>query len=416
MQPGSKNWIDKYFSLVDEGQIDFGSIDQPSYISKETFLHNIFFNSGIVFGFPSEFLFFKNNISSKWTSDEKTTFLLFECLLLVYISEKKTVNKEDFITSLLEFYSKYNNKASLNVLNLLFKENDGIKLESILKKRIHLKKTLGNQLWVNYLNNSLVYLDVLAFRSFIINKKQLKDSYDSFVLGALYTIGVMSRVDHKVEEVEAQILTVYLASVYMDDKRRKEFKQKLANEELYIEDIVLPDQNDYLYKFYLLDMAVLTVHSDLSAIGEEITYLHKLCTHLDVKHVQMERSIIMIERFVMENNHKITFLQERSSYEQLYGNFSKHWIKILGRNKDKFIDELRESKELIYLVNKSFQHELDAEEKEKVKAQFKDLAKSLPALAIFMLPGGLILLPLILKIIPDLIPSAFKGNKVDKPS
>ena len=161
-------------------------------------------------------------------------------------------------------------------------------------------------------------------------------------------------------------------------------------------------------------MAVLTVHSDLSAIGEEITYLHKLCNHLKVNHVQMERSIIMIERFVMENNHKITFLQERSSYEQLYGNFSKRWIKILGRNKDKFIEELRESKELIFLVNKSFQHELNTEEKEKVKAQFKDLAKSLPALAIFMLPGGLILLPLILKIIPDLIPSAFKENKVEK--
>jgi len=31
-----------------------------------------------------------------------------------------------------------------------------------------------------------------------------------------------------------------------------------------------------------------------------------------------------------------------------------------------------------------------------------------------MLPGGLILLPLILKIIPDLIPSAFKENKVEK--
>jgi hypothetical protein len=416
MQPGSKNWIDKYFSLINDGVIDFESIARPDYVSKENFLHSVFFNSGIVFGFPSEFLFFKSDISKKWTTDEKTTFLLFECLLLVYLSEKETVIKEEFVTSLLEFYEQYNNKASLNVLKLLFKENDGIKLESILKRRVHLKKTIGNQLWVNYLNNSLVYLDVLAFRSFIINKKELKESYDSFVLGALNTIGIMSRVDHKIQEIEDQILTVYLASANMDDKSRKEFKQKLEDDELYIEDIVLPDENDDLYKFYLVDMAVLTVHSDLSEMSEEIVYLNRLCKHLNVNNEQKERSIIMIERFVMENNHQITFLQERSSYEQLYGNFSKRWIKILGRNKDKFIEELRESKELIFLVNKSFNHELDAEEKEKVKAQFKDLAKSLPALAIFMLPGGLILLPLILKIIPDLIPSAFKENEVEKPT
>ncbi|PWH85251.1 LETM1-related biofilm-associated protein [Brumimicrobium oceani] len=414
MQPGAKNWIDKYFSLINEGVIDINSIAQPSYVSKENFLHNVFFNSGIVFGFPSEFLFFKGETSKKWTSDEKTTFLLFECLLLVYLSEKKTVNKEEFVASLLVFYEQYNSTVSINVLKLLFKEKDVIKLEGILKRRVHLKKTISNQLWVNYLNNSLVYLDVLAFRSFLINQKQLKESYDAFLLGALNTIGVMSRVDHKIAEIEDQILTVYLASANMDDSSRKAFKQKLANEEIYIEDIVLPDENDDLYKFYLVDMAVLTVHSDLSAMSEEIVYLYKLCKHLNVDNEQMERSIIMIERFVMANNHQITFLQERSSYEQLYGNFSKRWIKILGRNKDKFIEELRESKELISLVNKSFTQELNSEEKEKVKAQFKDLAKSLPALAIFMLPGGLILLPLILKIIPDLIPSAFKENEVER--
>ena len=31
-----------------------------------------------------------------------------------------------------------------------------------------------------------------------------------------------------------------------------------------------------------------------------------------------------------------------------------------------------------------------------------------------MLPGGSLLLPIVLKIIPDLIPSAFQENKIDK--
>ena len=68
---------------------------------------------------------------------------------------------------------------------------------------------------------------------------------------------------------------------------------------------------------------------------------------------------------------------------------------------------------MILLVKKSTSSDLSKEEKEIVKTQFKDLAKSVPSLAIFMLPGGALLLPLILKIIPDLIPSAFKDNKLD---
>jgi len=42
-----------------------------------------------------------------------------------------------------------------------------------------------------------------------------------------------------------------------------------------------------------------------------------------------------------------------------------------------------------------------------------DLVKSMPALAIFLLPGGALLLPLVLKIIPDLIPSAFRDNEIE---
>jgi len=411
IQPGAKNWIDKYFSLIEEGHIDLKSLNQPRYLSKESFLHNTFFNSGIVFGFPSDFLFFKDEaITSKWTSDEKTSFLLFECLLLVYKSERSKFSKEEFVASLLSFYEQYKDSSSINVLKILFKETQQVKLESILKRRVHIKRTLSNQLWVGYLNNSLVYLDVLAFRSFLINEKHLEESYDTFVLGALNTVGAISLIDHEIEEAEEQILSIFLASSNMDEQSRKEFKQKLNDDNISINDIVVPKDADDLYKFYLIDMAVLTVHSDLSAMNDEIITLYKLCKHLGVSRDQLKRSIILIERFVMENNHKITFLQEKSSYEQLYSNFSKRWIKILGRNKDKFIEELKESKELISLVNKSLQQELSQDEKEKVKSQFKDLAKSLPALAIFMLPGGMILLPLILKIIPDLIPSAFKNN------
>jgi hypothetical protein len=37
-----------------------------------------------------------------------------------------------------------------------------------------------------------------------------------------------------------------------------------------------------------------------------------------------------------------------------------------------------------------------------------------PSLALFLLPGGTLLLPIVMKLVPELIPSAFKVNEVEK--
>jgi hypothetical protein len=115
----------------------------------------------------------------------------------------------------------------------------------------------------------------------------------------------------------------------------------------------------------------------------------------------------------LNHTDKIPYLQNRNTVEHLYDNISKRWIKILGRNKDKLINEIQQSKDLVKLIKKSTTEELSKEEKERVKTQFLDIVKTMPALAIFMLPGGAILLPIVLKIIPNLIPSAFRDNEID---
>ena len=42
-----------------------------------------------------------------------------------------------------------------------------------------------------------------------------------------------------------------------------------------------------------------------------------------------------------------------------------------------------------------------------------DIFKSIPSLAIFILPGGAVLLPIFIKLIPKLLPSAFDENRVE---
>ncbi|CAA0140807.1 LETM1 domain-containing protein [Tenacibaculum maritimum] len=83
---------------------------------------------------------------------------------------------------------------------------------------------------------------------------------------------------------------------------------------------------------------------------------------------------------------------------------------LLTRNKKRLAKELDESKELVVLLKKSMETNLSIEEKEKVKEQLLDICKAIPAFTIFMLPGGALLLPLLVKVIPTILPSAFRED------
>ena len=83
---------------------------------------------------------------------------------------------------------------------------------------------------------------------------------------------------------------------------------------------------------------------------------------------------------------------------------------LLQKNKKRLDQELRQSKEAVRLIKKATHSSLNAEEKEKIKIQLLDICKAIPALAIFLLPGGALLLPLLIKLIPDILPSAFQDQ------
>jgi hypothetical protein len=73
------------------------------------------------------------------------------------------------------------------------------------------------------------------------------------------------------------------------------------------------------------------------------------------------------------------------------------------------VREIRETGELGQLLARAASgNTLTAEERRKVRAQLVDLAKAVPALAIFAAPGGMLLLPLLAKLLPfNLLPSAW---------
>jgi MarR-like DNA-binding transcriptional regulator SgrR of sgrS sRNA len=82
----------------------------------------------------------------------------------------------------------------------------------------------------------------------------------------------------------------------------------------------------------------------------------------------------------------------------------------MERNFHRLMQQVRETGELYHLLTKAARRQpLTAEERQRMRAQLIDVAKAIPALAIFAAPGGLLLLIALAKVLPfNLLPSAFQ--------
>lgn len=415
ISPGSKGWINKYFELAENKEISVRK-KRPIGISEKHYLHLLYGKSGIVFGYPSNLIFAKKLNTSKWTDSEKLKVLLFESLLLVYQQKEGTIKgkKDDFKESLIQFYKNYGSSSITKIFFLFGKENSDEKLEKIFTKRIDIKlNILENRWWVNSLSNVFVYLDVILYYDFLNGENtEALNHYSEYAYNALTAITLAAYADGILEDKEKEMFDVFLASANLKDEYR-DLAIKHIKEGASFDDFTPIIKKHWLFKRFLVDLSLLMIFSNHEAIDQEMDFIKLLAQKLYLPENEYEESVTMIENFVLRNHKRAAFLSSSNSYEKVYSSFTNRWTKVILRNKDKLALELKESKELVKLIKKSTTEELTKEEKEEVKTQFMDIVRSVPALAIFMLPGGALLLPMILKLLPDLIPTAFRDNELE---
>lgn len=415
LSPGAKGWINKYFDLVEKGEISL-ELHRPEEKRKLHFMHLTLGHSGIVFGYPMELIFAKDLDDSHWTPEEKLKLLLFEAHLFVYqqVHLDKPFDQAAFLSALTNFYRHHNGSAVSRVFKLFRKAGNEEIIEGVLSKRIDIRvNLLDNKWWVNSLSNAFAYLDVILFDDFEHRSKdEALLNYDAYAENALTAITLSAYSDGIIEAKESDLFHFFLASAHLDEDDRDLVKERFKRGAT-LNDFSVYVPRHWLLKRFLYDISVLTILATHEAQPEEVVFLNELANHLHIEESECEDSIRMVENFVLKSKDHVAYLSDRSKYDKVYKSFAKRWGKVISRNSDKLKVELRESKELVGLIRKSSVRELTPEEKEIVKSQFKDLAKSIPALTVFMLPGGAILMPLLLKLIPDMIPSAFRENKIE---
>ena len=165
---------------------------------------------------------------------------------------------------------------------------------------------------------------------------------------------------------------------------------------------------------FALEQVLLAALVDRNFEPAEVAYVERLADSIGATAAEVARIESEVEEFYRRNMEALQALRLADQPEGLPHALTTRLEAAVLDNLDRMLEEIRKTGELAELLARATAGQtLTAEEKGRVRAQLIDLAKTIPALAIFAAPGGLLLLPILLKLLPfNLLPSSF----VDPPT
>ncbi len=165
---------------------------------------------------------------------------------------------------------------------------------------------------------------------------------------------------------------------------------------------------------FALTQVLLGALVDRNFEAGEVAFVERLAASIGVSGGDLAALEVEVDDFYRRNKDALAALQLAATPEGLPHALTTRLEAAVRDNLDRILQEIRETGELAELLAKaSVGGSLSAADKAKVREQLIDLAKTIPALAIFAAPGGMLLLPILLKLLPfNLLPSSF----VDPPS
>lgn len=414
--PGKKNWIKKFFSLVKQEEINLTASFHQTEENHEELLRELCEHTGILYGVPNKQLYTETYVGSA-TRNEKLQVLLFESLLFIdRLQQKDAFNEDQFIARVIDFYQIKAHGFDKKWHHLISKMEETNHLESFLSDRIKVHSSYSKKnFWFNHLTNGFLYLDLIQFyQSVEKGKPKDEEQYNEWVEAILTLITSINYIHPEAGKYFDQTMFKNLtlsAELPLESINNIKLGAEQDKNQREAIEIVSSEPMLAMFTFHFL---VFLYHEYPSELFTDDSFLHKFSKLIGLSEEQTTEVFWECRKSMSEHSSEFYHLVTESESKILTTHLSRKYYRILGRNKDRLIQELKESKELVYLVRQSTLRELTPEEKEKVKTQSMDLMKSVPSIGIYLIPGGALWLPLVLKLIPDLLPSAFKENEVEE--
>ena len=389
MNPSASGWITKLFKELSENQ-EF--LNQP----EESFYRSLK-DSGFIYGNNKSIILDISDAQD--LSDEEICKI--NLLIALYFSHYKSKNTLSFLDSIVNFYKNIDVYKSTFFSSLFSNKISNGLLEKIIHKRVQIDDNILIKNFNYFVINALLYIDILAYNEYLIKDsisetyiKQLEASIEKIVLDVLNSKIIKTEYDNS-------LIKLFEASMRYQDNAHITHEEAIAN---------LVSIHE---KWYLFDIACMSTWSDKIIDKKEQLFLYELGLELKFSDDAIFDSITSVNSFYTKNKDNIYLLSSRNIVKNFYDNSSKMVGKLVSRNKKRLQKELQQSKELMVLLSHSAVRDLSKEETKQLQEQLLDVIKTIPSLAIFMLPGGALLLPFFVKLIPKLLPSAFDDNRIE---
>ncbi len=395
INPSANGWIEKFFQQNEPNYQPINSLQLYKNIRK----------TGLIYGYSVGVNSNSNIEIDKLKTDEVFKLSLLSTLFNVFCFSTKSNEPEKFIKKVISFYHLISPKG-FSLLDKILPPSDKDVIENILNSRIQTNKDTISKSFSHIITNALLFLDVLAFKKYLsdedISISYLKKTEEIVISLALLSLKVKTNKSSH----DDLLIKLFEASV-----RYSKFSDLIQNEnKIDLNSLPFTKFNDDFEKFYLIDISAMALWSDGKIENEEVYFLEKITEILGVDNSFCKESSQEIDEFITKYKKEIPYLNFSNPVKHFYDNTTENITTLLNRNKLRLIKELKESKELVALLHQSTKRDLNKAEKKKVKKQLLDIFKTIPSFAIFMLPGGSLLLPICIRFIPQLLPSAFNEN------
>jgi len=394
MNPSNLGWINRYLSTYEEDLQDLSKLTLEDFYKRLR-------NSGFIYGTNLTIISKLKNEDFKLTQEELAKVNLFTSLLIVYRKNKNENDIFRFLKSIITFYESLK-KSNSTIFSFTWKTKKiEQQVENILHQRVQTNDTFIQKNFSNIVTNALLFVDVLAYSNFLKGKDQIHYAakLEELLVNAVFFAVKKKKFKGKYDSIVIKLLQSSLRFHEINDKQLEDLKH-----------VEVRFLRTYIEKQYLVDVICMTLYTDEHIDENEKEYVLELGQQLNFSSLEINDSIQFMYDFVEKNKSYIYYFNISNPVKYFYDKTYRSVSVLLRRNRKRILKEIYESKELMQLLVSSTYRELDAVEKKKVKSQLMDIFKTIPSLTIFALPGGSLLLPIIIKMIPTILPSSFNEN------
>lgn len=392
INPSANGWIDKFF-------LEQQTVAQVPDVAA--FYKNVR-ETGFIYGHIVGLDTAKQIDISNWLRDEVSKVALLHILYQVYSLTCADNEPKAFIHKAVSFYNNMHPQGFNLFRKMMPGHSAAHNLEKMIDERVQTNDNIISKNFSHIVTNALLFVDALAFQQYLIHgeipEKYLKKIEESII--SVVTLALQTKTNKS--QHDKLLIKLFEASV----RYSKFSKVNIQNPETLQLEYFTTD----LEKYYIIDMAGLALWSDGIVEKDEAYFLHTLADTMGIPDGFVTESITRTDAFISKYKKEIPYFNYSNPVKHFYDQTTQLVITLITRNKKRLAKEISESKELMVLLAHSTTRDLDKAEKKKVKKQLLDICKTIPSLTIFLIPGGSLLLPILIKFIPQMLPSSFNEN------